>query len=182
VEPDTQRVGLSTPAPFGGGVPGSEVVASPGQSDNTIRTNLMHELASVLCTEREAWMAAMREQREDTKTEQVQMRNAFEAAVEAQKLRVAEMQQRLTPTAACDAISDSQLLAVQARLQSLSEAQLLSDEERYSVEDLLADCMEVIGSATVQDRAVEKVVRLVAVSERMVDDAAFARQLRRKFS
>ena len=93
------------------------------------------------------------------------------------------------------AISDDELAALQARFESLHAAQLLTDEELYASEDLCADFVEL--QASVLDggvltmdaifRAVRhtpaalQVYKLVRLSGSMASDAAFARQLRRKF-
>jgi hypothetical protein len=73
------------------------------------------------------------------------------------------------------------VVALQARLESLHVAKILSDEELYALEDVIADDAE----GALDDGALgctEGVVsRMVALSGRMVGDAAFGRQLRRKF-
>ena len=53
-------------------------------------------------------------------------------------------------------------------------AKLLTDEELFALEDAVADADE---AADGDDRA----ARMVALSARMVSDASFSRQLRRKF-
>ena len=60
-------------------------------------------------------------------------------------------------------------------------ARLLTDDELYAAEDTVVDCIEALPHAAVTDRSVEKVIRMVAVSERVSVDASFARQVRRKF-
>ena len=51
-------------------------------------------------------------------------------------------------------------------------AKLLSDDELFSIEDVIAD-LEVGSDDT-------RVGQLIALSSRMVGDAAFSRQIRRK--
>ena len=75
-------------------------------------------------------------------------------------------------------VSAAQLEAVQARVKQLHAAQLLSDDELHSVEDTVADC--IMGMAT-GGMAASVVIQMVGLSEKMADDSAFARQLRRKF-
>ena len=79
-------------------------------------------------------------------------------------------------------VTEEQLTALQTRLTSLHEASQLTDEELFVVEDILADCVEVMASGSfVGDAAVVgEVAKIVALNERIVGDLSFARQLRRK--
>ena len=96
-----------------------------------------------------------------------------------------EMQQQLRdakPQSASDAISEEQLDALQARLQRLhAESELLTEEELGSLEDTIADCIEVLETGDVRDHAVDQTLRMVLLSERMKADGSLARQLKRKF-
>jgi hypothetical protein len=94
-----------------------------------------------------------------------------------------EQLQTTVPKAATDAVSrrSEQMEALQSCLQQMHAAQLLSEEAMYGLEDQIADCIEVMGSAATTDRDVDKVVRMIALSEGMAADGSFARQLRRKF-
>ena len=119
--------------------------------------------------------AVMREQREEAKAEM--------------EARLAEQRKELQ---AKDAISDAQVTALQARLESLHAAQLLADEELYALEDTVADYVELKAAMTGQAiteamvysshsfDAASKLHKLVALSSAMAADAAFARQVRRK--
>jgi len=60
-----------------------------------------------------------------------------------------------------------QIAALQSRVQALHTAQLLTDAELYAVEDIVGD-------------GGDQVAALLELSVRMVGDAAFSRQLRRK--
>ena len=91
-------------------------------------------------------------------------------------------QEVATPQAAADVVSEEQLRALGARLQALHEAQLLSQEQLYEMEDAVADAAEILPSAAAGDSAVEKVLRMLRLAASIETDAAFARQLRRKFS
>ena len=88
-----------------------------------------------------------------------------------------------------EVISEAQILALGSRLEALHAAGLLTDEESNSLEDLVADFIDVrstFGAATLDvvrsNPAADKIKRLVALSESMPKDAAFARQARRKFA
>lgn len=63
---------------------------------------------------------------------------------------------------------------IQLRLQAMHGAQLLTDEVLFAVEDIIADC----ANASSDDR----VCQLLALSPKMAGDAAFARQLRRRYA
>lgn len=90
---------------------------------------------------------------EDAKTEMEKMR---EEATEAREAR----------------LRDQQLVLLQGRLEKLHSSKLLTDEEMWSIEDLIGDSAEGLEE--------DRVGLLIALSARMAADAAFARQLRRK--
>ena len=102
----------------------------------------------------------------------------LQEAVKTTEYRVRE---EMTPK---QIVSDDQLSTLQARLESLHAAQLLTDDELYALEDVCADYM-ALGTVTAElalaHRAATKLVQLVRVSEGIAVDAAFARQARRKF-
>ena len=89
--------------------------------------------------------------------------------------------QEARPKLPHESISEEQLAALQARLQALHDAQLLTDEERDAVEDTVADCIEAMETAVVSAPELDQVRKMIVLSERISADAAFARQLRRKF-
>ena len=111
-----------------------------------------------------------------------------EARVEKAEMRaeIEQLRKELEPQH--EKVSDEQLAALQARLEAVHEAKLLSDEEFFALEDLCADFAELqptagpVTSETVRAAELaDKVRRLVCVSEKMAADASFARQARRKF-
>ena len=140
--------------------------------------------------------ALFKEIRQDARAErdefEVKMeRQRDEAKAEMEKLR-AEIRAELTPAPAQELISPEQLAVLQARLESLHAAQLLSDEEFFALEDLCADFHELQGSTVgvlSQDLVCSsaaygvaaKLAKMVVVSEGITSDAGFARQARRKF-
>ena len=67
---------------------------------------------------------------------------------------------------------EQQLPALQSRIEAMHAAKLLSDDELFSIEDVIAD-LEVGSDDT-------RVGQLIALSSRMAGDAAFSRQIRRK--
>ena len=107
-----------------------------------------------------------------------QQRVATTAQMEAQrlendKLRAAAAETRVEAVAT--RLRDQQLIVLQARLEALSAAKLLTDDELFAVEDVIADSTGS-GEASGDDQ----VTMLLALSARMAMDSAFARQLRRK--
>ena len=88
-------------------------------------------------------------------------------------------------------VSAEQLVALQARLESLHAAQLLTDEEFFALEDLCGDFIELQGSTVgvlSQDlvcssaaySVAARLAKVVGLSEGLASDAGFARQARRK--
>ena len=95
-----------------------------------------------------------------------------------------------------EAITADELSSLQARLEALHAAQLLADEELYASEELCADLLELQssvpnGGALTEEaifrgvgesyQAAAKLHKLARLSSGMASDAAFARQLKRKF-
>ena len=101
-----------------------------------------------------------------------------------------ELESRLTP-APTECCSSQQLDALQLRLGSLHRAKLLASEELETIEDLIADVLElkattVTGGVLTSEimcggSVAAKLAKLIAVSEGMAADVSFSRQLRRKF-
>ena len=110
---------------------------------------------------------------------------------EEMELKLADLRKELTPA---EAITAEQLTTFQARLEVLSKAQLLSDDELYVLEDLIGDFCDLresvaphvltldLARSTLGDTfaVVGKLRRMVAAMETFTGDAALARQMRRK--
>ena len=102
------------------------------------------------------------------------------------KLLEARVQELTAPT---EVGSAQQVEALMARLGALHAAKLLSDEELFAMEDCIADFLEARAASDVvtaeivhaNAEVMGKLHKLVALSEGLPNDAAFARQLRRKF-
>ena len=128
--------------------------------------------------------ALFKEMREDAKQERAEHKaEVQEMRAEMEKMRAdfAPAPQRL--------ISDEQLASLQARLARLHSAQLLADDEFFSLEDLCADYL-ALGVVTAEMAAafpaangirLSKLLQLARVSEGIAADGSFARQARRKF-
>ena len=72
------------------------------------------------------------------------------------------------------------------RLEALHSAKLLTDEEMFALEDIIADSFgdqdhEDEDGGSSRAMACEKVARLVTLSGRIASNASFARQVRRKY-
>ena len=103
-----------------------------------------------------------------------------EAKKDHAKMR-AEIEKQREQLAPQEAVSAGQLAALQARIETIYQAKLLTEEELFTLEDLCADYAELksaIGTVTKEMAALHK---LVGVSEQIVGDAVFTRQARRKF-
>ena len=134
------------------------------------------EMVSFMREERETMMSAMEQQRQDA-----------EAKLEAHR-HEAEAQKREADARASakTCVSEAQLEALQARLDALHQAKLLTDDEVFKLEDCVADFIECSSSLSASSAelvaAAEKVRKLAGLSERVVRDGMLARQLRRKFA
>ena len=133
------------------------------------------------------------EQQKETRQEMEARQKATEAKAKAD---LDKLREEMTPRELPPAISDAELTALQARFESLHAAQLLTDEELYASEDLCADYLELLssvpnGGALTEDaifrgvgesyQAAAKLHKLARLSSGMASDAAFSRQLKRKF-
>jgi hypothetical protein len=100
------------------------------------------------------------------------------------------MRVELTPMPPAAAISEGELVTLQLRVEALHVEQLLSDDERDVLEDLIADLIDLqasVGAITLEMAhkptyaVAGKVHRMLMLSKGVAMDRAFARQLRRKF-
>jgi uncharacterized protein YqiB (DUF1249 family) len=119
--------------------------------------------------------------RQEAKAEMAEMEARMEANMK-------KMRDDLTPAQPAEAISAQQVTALQARLEALHATKLLGDDELYALEDMVADFVEyesslgvVILDSIFANENASKLHKLVALSERIVVDGAFARQVRRKY-
>jgi len=132
----------------------------------------------------EAKMDALRKEAEAQRKEADAQRKE-EAEVQRQEAEAQKNEAREV-AAAKVCVSEAQLEALQARLDALHQAKLLTDDEVYTLEDCVADFIECRSSATVaaaeMDAAAEKAKKLVGLSEGVAKDGMLARQLRRKFA
>ena len=156
------------------------------------------EMSSFFMQQREEAKAerAEMEARQDAKDARMegsmeQQRKEMEAKMHEQQ---AALRAELTPRPPAAAITLEKLAALQARVEALHAAELLADEERFALEDTIADWAEASASAA-EGRVITQtalhatpalgagvaVHKMIKISEVATGDAAFARQLRRKF-
>ena len=110
------------------------------------------------------------------------------AQVEAQqKARIDAADKEKEACAPKAVISDKQLTALQARIETLQVAELITSDEAFLLEDLCADIIELeaeAGQLTAElartNPTISKASKLIALSQRIPSDAALARQIRRK--
>ena len=122
--------------------------------------------------QREASKVEMEAQRLDNRKQASEAKAEMEVQrLENDKLRTEAAATRVEAVAA--RLRDQQLIALQARLEALSAGKLLTDDELFAVEDVIAD-------SSVEASGDDQVAMLLALSARMASDSAFARQLRRK--
>ena len=128
-------------------------------------------------------MSAMEQQRQDAEAKLEAQRQEAEAQSKDADARAEQVRE---VAAAKSCVSEAQLEALQARLDALHQAKLLTDDEVYTLEDCVADFIECRSSATVaaaeMGAAAEKAKKLVGLSEGVAKDGMLARQLRRKFA
>ena len=137
--------------------------------------------------------------KQDAKAERAEMdakmesqRAEMEARLEKQQAAMEAKVAELTPAPPQEAVSAEQLTTLQARLETIHQAKLLTEEELFALEDLCADYVELktisagvmtkeMALASPALEAAATLYKLVGVSEQVAGDAAFARQARRKF-
>ncbi len=133
-----------------------------------------------LLLEREDQMQAKAEKlREDMEAKTERLRKDMEA-------QLREQMKTAPPT---EAVSQQQIVDIQARFEALHVAKMLTDEELYTLEDMVADYVEFESRAAAPitleivhtNENASKLLTLIALSERLAADGAFSRQLRRKY-
>jgi hypothetical protein len=118
---------------------------------------------------------------DEAQTERAEMRAEIKQLREALKQSDFHESELVAPT-------DTQLSALQKRLEGCHAQQLLKDNELWAFEDLLADFVEIHAVVGVITKEIllafepaAKLHKLLALSEKIQTDRAFARQAQRKF-
>ena len=109
-------------------------------------------------------------------------RKEAEAKLDAQRKEAERAREEAQPQRACEAIVEEDLRGLGGRLTAMHAAKLLTDEQLWTMEDIVADCAVVLASATVADSAVDKVLQMLRLSASIEADGSLARQMRRRFA
>ena len=122
-------------------------------------------------------------QRQESEGKLERQRQESEAKVEQQRQMIESLQAQLAarPQPAMEVVDEEQLAALQSRLQAMHGSKLLTEDELFSIEDAIVDCVEAMPTAGASASEVEKVAKMLLVSSKVASDGTLARQLRRKF-
>jgi hypothetical protein len=138
-------------------------------------------MVSFMREEREMMVSAMETQRQEMQALLEQERAAKERERAEKEERGTRLEVGgLRAEALASKLREQQLAALQSRVESLHARDMLTDEELYKLEDLVADSLENEEPGGGSGGLL--LTKLVALSERVAGDAALARQLRRQFS
>ena len=133
--------------------------------------------------------AVHKEQRDHLEARIDQMEARFESKVVALEQQRDDLQARLMAQLKPQpAITEDELIALQARLDRLHCAKLLSSDELYALEDCLSDFFEASAGYDVvtmmmvgASAKIGNVHKMLAISRGAAKDEMFARQMKRKF-
>ena len=84
--------------------------------------------------------------REEAKIEKEKLRQDMETKTDLLRQEMAKLRKEMKPVQPKEAILQGQLVALQTRLESLHATQLLTDEELHTLEDMVADYLELKAS------------------------------------
>ena len=123
------------------------------------------------------------EERAHLESKLEQRKRELEGKLEQQRQMIESLQAQLAarPQPAMEVVDEQQLAALQSRLQAMHGSKLLTDDELFSIEDAIVDCVEAMPTAGASASEVEKVAKMLLVSSKVASDGTLARQLRRKF-
>ena len=153
--------------------------SSMGSGGTTSAGSSFVEMTAFFREER-AHLESKQEQQE-LKAEQ--QRQELEGKLEQQRQTIESLQAQLAarPQPAMEVVDEEQLAALQSRLQAMHGSKLLTDDELFSIEDAIVDCVEAMPTAGASASEVEKAAKMLLVSSKVASDSTLARQLRRKF-
>jgi flagellar biosynthesis protein FlhF len=117
----------------------------------------------------------LREQREEILAQRREIDRLREEIVAAHIAEAAR------PKLAVEVVSEQQLASLQSRVEALHASSLLSDDELFVIEDSIVDCIGMLSEAVATSTDVDKVVKMISISEKVASDRTLARQLRRKY-
>lgn len=140
-------------------------------------SGVIGQMESVMEKQHALMLARDEKVQAEHKAERAEMKSELRAELDA---KIAALTQ--------EAVAEDQFVALQARLERLHAASFFSDDELYAIEDMVSDFIEVrsqvgvvTNEASVANPVLGAMKILVALSGSMPSDAAFSRQVRRKF-
>lgn len=170
--PAPSQISATAPAP----APASRSLGLPMQEQSPSHRFMpsMHQASSALSDLQPATMELTSFITEQLKDQLLEIGKLREEAAEA-KLQAAkaEMKAEIDAMRFCDG-HRAQVSILQSRLERLQAAKLLSDQQLFSIEDILADASGVPNDETV--------CAMISLGTQMASDKSFARQLIRKFT
>jgi DNA anti-recombination protein RmuC len=131
------------------------------------------KLEEKLEAQREGYETKLEEQRKESETKLEAQRKDLEAKFRS-KLEKHRCETQVQARA-------GEVMALQRRLEVLSESKLLEDEELSAIFDQVADAIGAGATEDGADRAWACVMQMVRLSEGIASEKMFAAQLRRKF-
>ena len=166
---------LSSSASFGASGTGASLMEVSAFMTEQLRVQMVEQRAHD--NDQHAGTVRLLMEREaQSRAEKVEL----EAKLEAQRKEFEAQRKELEAKTHAQSRTDK-VTALQLRLEVLSDSKLLEDEELASIEDKVADAIDVAGVDEGVDSAWECVVQMIRLSEGIASEKMFARQLRRKF-
>jgi hypothetical protein len=135
-----------------------------------------------LIQEQKEEMKQLRDEAAEARVQALQAQSDAKAAVSETAVQRAEAAVQAAAAVSEAAVREAKASArasLQMRIETVHAAKLLSDDERDTVEDAIADSAAGDGDDDHGDSAVQQ---MIALSEKFLVDRAFARQLRRKYA
>eukprot|EP01043_Picozoa_sp_COSAG02_P032671 COSAG02_NODE_2193_length_9555_cov_102.183481_10_plen_158_part_00 len=154
------------------------------------------ELSAFMSEQLQGPMALLEAQRQQIQTQRDTCEARLEAQIEAQRQQIdAQRQQIDAQRQQIEALQSqaqrhshdandfrrARVAALQTRLEELYKAKLLEDDELCAIEDKVADAVGAAHKDDGDDGAWMYVMEMIQLSEGIVSEKMFSRQLRRKF-
>lgn len=176
---------LSSSASFGASGTGASLMEVSTFMTEQLNAQMAAQRAhgEQLEVQRKEYEAKLDAQREGYEAKLDAQREYYEAQLEAQRKELAaqseeHMENRRRETEAQAQMS--KVTALQLRLEALYDAKLVEDDELSAIEDKVADAIGVANGDA--NSAWDCVTQMIKLSEGIVSEKMFARQLRRKFA
>ena len=134
----------------------------------------------------EAKLAQERQERLEVEAKLEQQRQESQAKLEQQRQESQAKIERLQAEAVESKVREAaarvnEVTGLQVRLEALYNAKLLEEKELSTIEDTIADAIGMDDSDDGDQTAWGRVMQMIKLSEGIVSEKMFARQLKRKF-